>query len=250
MKDMDQKELDLIVRDKYQGNATLLTQDDRDRLALGEPLAYIIGWVPFLNLHIYLDSRPLIPRPETEWWTEQLIAHLKERFGDAPFSLLDLCAGSGCIGLAVLQAFKNAHVTFVELSPAHGELIQQNIQRNGLERARASIYTGDLFIPLPEDVSFEVIASNPPYIPEGRVLEDSVVHFEPSEALVSGSDGLTLIRRIVTECSSYLAPQGEVWVECDIENVAATAELFKGFGFRTNECVDQYGRPRLVLAYT
>jgi methylase of polypeptide subunit release factors len=66
-------DLDLLVRDKYDGDASRVTQEDRDRLDTGEPLAYVIGWAPFLNLRIDLSSRPLIPRPETEWWTELLI---------------------------------------------------------------------------------------------------------------------------------------------------------------------------------
>lgn len=249
MKDMDQKELELIVRDKYHGDTALLTQDDRDRLAAGEPLAYIIGWVPFLGLEIHLDSHPLIPRPETEWWTGQLLTHLKKRFGDKPFSFLDLCAGSGCIGLAVMQAFTHAHVTFAELSAEHGALIETNITRNGLDPARASIYIGDLFSSVPKHTPFDCIASNPPYIPEDRILEPSVSQFEPTEALMSGPDGLTLIRRIASQCSSYLTSHGEVWIECDIANVAATAALFEESGFRTKQCADQYGRRRLVLAY-
>jgi release factor glutamine methyltransferase len=110
------KEERQLLDEKYAGNAAAEGfKDDRKRLAAGEPLAYVIGWQPFLGLKIYLDSRPLIPRPETEWWTEELIKHLNERFGDAPFRLLDLCAGSGAIGIAVLAMMPGARVSFGEL---------------------------------------------------------------------------------------------------------------------------------------
>ena len=68
---------ELLIRDKYEGDANADMNEDLARLAAGEPLAYVIGWIPFLGLRIYLDSKPLIPRPETEWWTEVLIKHLQ-----------------------------------------------------------------------------------------------------------------------------------------------------------------------------
>src|SRR4051812_37967220 len=121
------QDIELLARDKYDGDASRITQEDRARLAAGEPLAYVIGWVPFLGLSIGLDTHPLIPRPETEWWTEELVGRLRERFGARPFKLLDLCAGSGAIGLAVLKELPGAQVSFAELSPEHTELILRNI---------------------------------------------------------------------------------------------------------------------------
>ncbi|MDB5189372.1 MAG: Release factor glutamine methyltransferase, partial [Parcubacteria group bacterium] len=86
------QDIELLVRDKYpalkSSDASLYlnkeVRKDIERLAAGEPLAYVIGWIPFLGLEIGLASKPLIPRPETEWWTELLVEHLLERFGDAP----------------------------------------------------------------------------------------------------------------------------------------------------------------------
>ena len=94
-----------LVRDKYDGDQHADLSADIARLAQGEPLAYVIGWQPFLGLSIDLSTRPLIPRPETEWWTELLIQELKKQFPSAPFTLLDLCSGSivriSCIGCPV-----------------------------------------------------------------------------------------------------------------------------------------------------
>ncbi len=236
---------DLLIRDKYQGDRDADLSEDLARLAEGEPLAYVIGWIPFLRLRIGLDSHPLIPRPETEWWTEELCTHLKEKFRDNPFSFLDLCAGSGAIGLAVLARFPSAQVSFGELVPAHAEQIRKNIETNGLDAARASIFVSDAFDAF-GDMRFDVIATNPPYVPEGRALDASVTGFEPSEALFSGPDGLSVIRRVAEGTAAHLNPDGELWLEADIENIGAAKELL---GTRAEIRTDPYGRPRVLVGY-
>ncbi|MES2225997.1 MAG: HemK/PrmC family methyltransferase [Patescibacteria group bacterium] len=243
-------DLELLIRDKYDGDVAQVTDEDRERLAAGEPLAYVIGWIPFLGIQVHLDSKPLIPRPETEWWTELLLMHLRERFGNEPFSFLDLCAGSGAIGLAVLRAFPEAAVTFAELIPEHCELIEKNIRENDLLRKSTMIYHSDVFEGIPMDARFDCIATNPPYIPEGRALDTSVTRFEPAEALFAGSDGLSIIRRIAAGARERLSPGGEIWMECDITNIEAASVLLLGSAaYRTDIRSDLYGRPRLVVAY-
>lgn len=237
-----------LRRDKY-GDAETDMSEDLERLAAGEPLAYVIGWVPFLGLKIHLESRPLIPRPETEWWTEKLIAHLKEKFGDKPFTVLDLCAGSGAIGLAILAHIPAARVTFAELMPAHVQLIRRNIRQNDLDVSRTAVLEGDLFSPIPTGSRFDIIVSNPPYIPENRELPESVTIFEPPEALFSGTDGLSLIRRIAEEAPTYLHADGELWVECDSEHADAARDLLVKHVDKTEIRKDQYGRARLLVSY-
>ncbi len=243
------QDLDLLIRDKYAGNKQADTTDDIVRLESGEPLAYVIGWIPFLSLSIRLDSRPLIPRPETEWWTEVLCERLAEKFGDRPFSFLDLCAGSGAIGLSVLARLPSAHVSFAELSPLHSALIHMNIDENNLDSSRADIRSGDLFAPFAH-TQFDVIATNPPYIPHARTLERSVSSYEPSEALFAGADGLDIIKRITSEVSNHINPGGEVWIECDIENIEETAERLRAHGAQDTQIrTDLYGRPRVAVGY-
>lgn len=239
----------LIRRDKYAGNADADLTHDLARLAEGEPLAYIIGWIPFLGLSIHLDSHPLIPRPETEWWTEELCTHLQERFGDTPFRLLDLCAGSGAIGLAVLARFPHAHISFAEIDQAHTKQIADNIAHNNLDTTRATIYTGDLFAPLASE-RFDIIATNPPYIPAARTLDLSVTNYEPAQALFSGTDGLSLITRIAQETPSHLLPQGELWLECDTTHTEEVRSLLVTHGAESAVVrTDLYGRPRIVVGY-
>ena len=247
---VDPKDLALLIRDKYAGNAGVDLREDIERLASGEPLAYVIGWVPFLGLSIRLDSRPLIPRPETEWWIEVFVAHLQATYAkEKVCHVLDLCAGSGAIGLAVLAHVRNARVSFAELSPLHSSLISMNTDGNGLDSERTTIRSGDLFASYVGQ-KFHAIATNPPYIPRGRELDDTVLQFEPREALYAGEDGLEIVRRIVSEAPAHLCPGGELWMECDIENIQQAGALMRARGFESVEIRnDHYGRPRIVVGY-
>lgn len=238
-----------LIRDKYDGDESVDVTEDHARLSAGEPLAYVIGWIPFLGLRVYLDSKPLIPRPETEWWAELLVEHLRTRFGNTPFSLLDVCAGSGAVGLAVLANCPTATVYFGELTPAHAELIAKNIRENNLDGSRAIIRSGDLFAPFLHDI-FDVITANPPYIPHGRELPTSVTKYEPADALFSGLDGLDLIRRIGNHAPHHLPDGGELWMECDSEHAPEAAQILRdGGSLKSVIRTDHYGRERLVLAY-
>ncbi len=237
-----------------------------------EPIAYTIGDQPFLGLKIYLDSRPLIPRPETEWWTEQLLKNVQEcrtedvsqRDGARPskfpagnyacpkdgiparFSFLDLCAGSGAIGCAALAKLPNAQVYFGEIDPAHETTILKNIRENNLDESRADIRIGDLFEPF-GDIKFDVIAANPPYIPSDRELPASVADYEPALALRAGPDGLDIIRRIALSVRCHLAERGTAWIECDSAHAAAACALFSAQNLKAEIRNDQYGEPRIIV---
>jgi release factor glutamine methyltransferase len=274
---VSKKDIDALLRDKYaeQENfdRSIVEKSDEfgadvERLAAGEPLAYGIGWVPFLGLKIYLDAqtRPLIPRSETEWWTEKLIAHLKYKFEDRPFILLDLCAGSGAIGLAVLATFPNARISFGEIEPGFELLIKKNLKENNLDESRADIKIGNLFEPFDRTTSnkkdsadrtsishFDIIATNPPYIPETRKasLSESVTDFEPHNALFSEADGLGSIKKIIAQAHDHLSENGELWMECDIVNISQAESLLqKSYpSAETTVHRDQYGRLRLLVTH-
>ncbi|HUX81118.1 MAG TPA: HemK/PrmC family methyltransferase [Candidatus Paceibacterota bacterium] len=267
--DSKKKDARWLLEEKYNGVNTPEYEEELKRLASGDPLGYLIGWQPFLGLKIHLDSRPLIPRPETEWWTEQFISSLSSRKSEGRFSVvrlglaarsatenrpadersvrvLDLCAGSGAIGCAVLARLQNAHVSFGEIDPAHEATILKNIRENNLDESRASIRIGDLFEPF-GDTRFDFIAANPPYIPENRTLDPSVALFEPSLALLSGEDGLDSIRRIAKEIPQRLAPGGVAWIECDSAHAVAACALFSDQGMKATLRTDQYAVPRLLV---
>jgi release factor glutamine methyltransferase len=141
-----------------------------------------------------------------------------------------------------------SQVSFAELSPEHTEQIKENILKNNLDASRADIRTSDLFESFAED-QWNLIVCNPPYIPRDRKLESSVTDFEPREALFSGPDGMELIRRIVAELSRHLLPRGQVWMECDVSNIAETSALLTTTGCSVEIRNDQYGRPRVVVGY-
>lgn len=240
------KDVEALIREKYAGEreALGLTQD-LARLASGEPLAYVIGNVPFLGLTIDLFSHPLIPRPETEWWVEELAGHI----GDKPLRVLDLCAGSGAIGLALLKLCPNVRVSFGELMEEHDAVIRKNLTDNNLDASRASVGIGDLFAPFANE-TFDIIATNPPYIPNIRTLDESVSKFEPSEALYAGVDGMDVIRRICVEAPAHMNAKGELWMECDESNVEPASLLAIEAGASYAKIrTDQYQRPRLLVAY-
>lgn len=242
---MQSKEEKWLLEEKYAGMVSPAYEADRLRLASGEPLAYVIGTIPYLGLSIHLDSKPLIPRPETEWWTERLIQELKKRA--TPVRVLDLCAGSGAIGCAILKHVPAAHVSFGEIDATHKPTIQKNIDINGLDAARADVRIGDLFEPFP--LQFDVIATNPPYVPEGRELERSVTDHEPALALFAGGSGLSVIERIVHDAHTHLLPQGELWIECDETHVEDVRTLVRAHAERAQVVHDQYDRARLVVGY-
>lgn len=266
-----------LLDEKYGGNETTEYENDRKRLAAGEPLAYVIGWQPFLGLKIFLDSHPLIPRPETEWWTEQLLKEAnsgnesfsfperterdgvsKSKFSAenyvvpkmkgrvAALTFLDLCAGSGAVGCAALARLPDAKVYFGEIDPAHEATIRKNIRENNLDASRADICIGDLFEPF-GDMKFDVIASNPPYVPTGRALPLSVAGYEPANALLAGDDGLDVIRRIARFVRCHLTKGGQAWIECDRAHAAAARSLFIAQGLRAEIRTDQYGKPRVIF---
>lgn len=239
-----------LLEEKYGGIESPEFLADKKRLEEGEPVAYLIGSQPFLGLRIFLDSKPLIPRPETEWWTEQLLRETTgEKVGEH-FSFLDLCAGSGAIGCAALAKLPGAQVYFGEIDPAHESTIRRNIRENGLDMSRAHIRIGDLFEPF-GDMTFDLIAINPPYIPSSRPIEHSVAKYEPSLALFSGDDGLELMRRIAKDLPLRLTKSGRAWIECDSAHVEAAQEFFLKQNLAAHIRTDQYGVPRiLVVSFT
>lgn len=247
---IDTHDLRALREEKYKGDKDADMSVDIARLQSGEPLAYVLNTQPFLGLMVHLDTHPLIPRPETEWWVELLIAELTKKGAEIPYKILDLCAGSGAIGIALMKAFPHCVVTFVEKDPTHLPLIEKNIIENGLSRERATILQGDVWDTLPS-VRFDIIATNPPYIPEGRVLEHSVTGFEPALALYGGSDGLSVIKEILEGVSAHVREGGTLWLECDSEHADEVLALAKKAGLlKSTLHPDQYGRPRLLVSYT
>ncbi len=234
----------LLLRDKYNGVESSRYADDLKRLASGEPLAYVIGWVPFLNTRIHLDSKPLIPRSETEWWTEKITQEIPVA---TPLRILDLFAGSGCIGVALLKHFPESHCTFAEIDTAHHETIKKNVAHNGIDMSRASILESDIFSNIAG--TFDLIAANPPYIPlEHQATALPELTFEPSTALYADNSGLSLIYKFLSDAPRHLNPRGTIYMEFNEGQETSILEHCRSLPLSADVMKDQYGRMRLLVA--
>ncbi len=232
-----------LLEEKYQGEKTEGFFTDLEKLKDGTPLAYLIGHIPFLNTTVYLDSEPLIPRPETEYWVKVAIEKIKTY---SKPQVLDLCAGSGCIGVAVAKAIPDSHVSFAEIDVVHHDTILKNIETNDIKLERCTMYNGDLFEHI--DRKYDFILTNPPYINKslGRT-EQSVIDHEPEVALYGGINGMEVIQRIIRETPAHLKQGGMLYIEHEPEQQAAIAQLGEECNFVTVTHNDQYNVPRYSI---
>jgi release factor glutamine methyltransferase len=190
------------------------------RLA-GEPLQYIEGTAAFGPLELVVDERVLIPRPETEGLFE-----LATRLVRAPEVIVDLCTGSGALGLALKSFFPSAAVFATDISPQAIEVATSNRHRTGHQVYLAE---GNLFDPLPTAIlgTVDLIVSNPPYVAEvdfPGLPRD--VQMEPKVALVSGPTGLEIIQQIGASAATWLRPGGVVICEIgERQGVSATSSF-------------------------
>jgi release factor glutamine methyltransferase len=216
------QEIQWLLQDKYNGIKNAEFENDIERLQSGEPLAYIIGWQPFCGVKIFLDSYPLIPRPETEYLINNIIKELSDKQN---LKILDLCAGSGCIGVALLKALLTSTVDFGELDKSHHATILKNITENGIDTNRARIYGGDLFENITD--TYDIIVTNPPYInPElSDRIGENVLKFEPELALLGGKDGMQIITKIAQKAPNFLKSEGILWIEHEPEQVKEIKQL-------------------------
>lgn len=211
-----------------------------------KPLAYVLGTVPFLQLELCIEPPILIPRPETESWCAQLIEALKKL--QKPFSLLDMCTGSGCIALAVAQVFPHDTIVAVDKNPHALALAAQNAQHNNIHTV--TFVESDLYTKLPER-SFDYIVANPPYISETEFqqLDESVTRWEDRQALVARDGGYALIEQIIAQAPCFLKKGGQLWIEIGYQQADKTKELFRRYGFTVTESLfDVQGHERVIRA--
>ena len=186
-----------------------------------EPIAYLTGKAPFFSLEFVVTRDVLIPRPDTETLVEHVLQFFRHQPGMEAPRVLDLCTGSGCIAASIAHHCKRASVLATEISPPAAEVARRNIERLKLTE-RVTIHEGDLFDPLTrlaDALPFDVIVSNPPYIPSGDLaaLDRSVKDFEPHLALDGGPDGLALHRRILKISPDRMVPGGRIFLEIQFD---------------------------------
>lgn len=211
----------------------------------GEPLQYILGEWEFFGLPFSVGEGVLIPRPETEQLVELVLEHLKNRKNP---QVLDLCAGSGCIGIAIAAQRTDAAVTLLEKSGQAFAYLQKNIEKNKVNNITA--IHGDLFTAANRFSSrFDVIVSNPPYIRTDELAAlQREVQREPVMALDGGADGLIFYRAIAGRYTPLLKEDGFLAVEIGEDQGKAVSEIFGQVFSDVTVLPDYSGQDRMVLA--
>jgi release factor glutamine methyltransferase len=212
----------------------------RNRLLKDEPIAYMLKKKEFYGETFSINKNVLIPRPETEILVEKALDLIKK-----PIQILDIGAGSGVIGI-VLAKRTRSRVTAVEYSKEALYVLKKNIRLHGIGK-RVLEVRADLF-PLSGGL-YDMIVSNPPYIPEGewRELDVTVREYEPKIALVGGKDGLLFIKRIVEGAPQYLKPGGWLLMEIGYNQEKQVHKLLEMAGFRDIAIYEDYSHiPRIA----
>ena len=271
-----EKEISWLLKEKYPNyqkigvgakNKKLPEQlkNDIKRLKSGEPLDYVIGFTEFLKCRIALSKKPLIPRPETEYWVEKVIEDIKRpvvkntlsrTFHDGQIRVLDMFAGSGCIGIAILKHIKNSLCDFVDQDKNCLEQIKINLKLNKINPKRYKIIKSNVFEQINppsvrlQQTRYDYIFANPPYIAKTRKnkIQKTVLEFEPKVALFGGNDGLFYIRKFLKSAKIYLKIGGRVYMEFDCAQKKEIEKLVKKYKYSEFEFhKDQHDRWRWVF---
>lgn len=218
-----------------------------ERRLQGEPVAYLVGEWEFFGLPLTITPDVLIPRDDTQVLAEQAIAYLKTCTGNV--RVLDLCTGSGCIGLAVASEVPGCRVVLADQSEAALRVARMNVRMNHLQ-SRTAVMQADALAPPPSNFDgFQCIVSNPPYIPTADIegLDISVKDYEPHMALDGGDDGLDFYRAIAEKWKTALLPGGKLLFELGIGQADAVFRLMRSEGFGDLELFeDTQGISRVI----
>lgn len=206
------------------------------------PLQYITGSQEFMGYSFLVSPATLIPRQDTEVLVEEVSKCAEGK------KVLDLCTGTGCILLSLAKMCHLTGAVGTDISEEAVETAKQNAMRLGV---RAQFFSGDLFAAVPENTRFDIIVSNPPYIPSAVIdtLMPEVKEHEPMSALDGDEDGLTFYKRIIKDASEFLTENGRLFFEIGCEQGADVSALLKEAGFENIRVIkDLAGLDRVVSA--
>ncbi|MBI1827209.1 MAG: peptide chain release factor N(5)-glutamine methyltransferase [Planctomycetes bacterium] len=229
---MQCRRIDLYTRfDEVPGDGVLKQYRDWvRRAAQHEPIAYLVGEKEFFSLPFHVSRDVLIPRPETEALVEAVADYCQQAKFERP-RILDVGTGSGCIIIAILKGLPAATGVASDISAAALEIARKNAHRHQVVGRLQLIEADGLSFGAkdgggPPSAKFDVIVSNPPYIPAAEVasLKPEVREFEPPIALTDGSDGLSFYRHLATDAPDVLTPNGHLFVEVADGRAAAVIE--------------------------
>jgi len=223
------------------------------RRASHEPLQQITGSTSFCGFEIKVNRDVLVPRPETEvlaqcGWT--FLERLSKETARPP-RVLDFGTGSGCIAIALAAQSPTATITAVDISEAALNVARENAERNGVSE-RIHFFQGASLNELPSEANYDLIVSNPPYIPTAEIasLAPEVREFEPCCALDGGKDGLDFFRSLAHEAANRLRPEGHLMLECGDHQTDAVQQILTEAHWHVSAIEkDLSGRPRIVVAH-
>ena len=218
--------------DKYKGRETPELLEDIQKMTKGEALEYLLGEVRFCDAKVDLSLRPMIPRPETEYWVKQAIEDILSTRREYVLRCLDLFSGSGCVGLAVLKNIGEATMDFIELDPKLKDQIEISIAKNNIKKLRARVLTGDTW----EGAAgaYDCIFAVPPYVPSS--MKEEVMKELSAEKPLSFFDkeeGFYFHTQVLSKAKNYLKDGGALYLEFDITQREKIEEMAKDYGFTT-----------------
>jgi len=271
------KEIKWLLEEKYQGVLSKNFEKDVARIKKGEPLDYVIGFTEFLGCKIDLSKKPLIPRPETEFWVGQAIEDIKINSAKCSSAkilrILDIFAGSGCIGIALLKKLSDSRCPtkilcdFVDIEKRCIEQIKINLKINGVSacsivrqldvfkvqarQKRSAHFDGSATILASQVLRrYDYIFANPPYIAKIKRsrIQKSVLNFEPNRALFGGKDGFFYIRKFLSGAKKHLNQGGKIYMEFDPVQKQRIGDMIKKYEYKNYKFFkDQYGKWRFVM---
>lgn len=219
-----------------------------ERRISGEPVAYIIGGWEFFGIPLIINKAVLIPRIDTEVLAEEAVRHLQSVRGRP--RLLDICAGSGCVGLAVAANVPECRVVLAEFSESALAVCRMNMLKNHLSGRTIAVKADALAQPSERLGKFDMIVCNPPYIPTSDIaeLDVSVRGFEPVIALDGGADGLNFFRAVTENWSKALKDNGMLAFECGAGQAEDVRSIMSGYGYSDIRVLtDTLGIERVVV---
>ena len=231
---------------KHGGKETPEFLADVATMTSGEAFEYLLGEVVFCGAKVDLSLRPMIPRPETEFWVKQAIDDLLATRRQFVLRTLDLFSGSGCVGLAVAKNIPEATVDFIELDPKLKPGVENSIIRNNLKKLRARVLVGDTW----EGAggTYDVIFAVPPYVPPQ--MKDEVMKELGAEDPLSffdKEDGYYYHKQVLSRAKEFLKDDGVLYLEFDITQRERIEQLAKDFGWSNYSFLkDPYGHECVV----
>lgn len=217
-----------------------------NRYIAGEPLQYILGYTWFMDSKFFTDTNVLIPRSDTEILCEYAIQAIRNK--KEPVRILDLCSGSGCIGISILKACPESELIMADISEYAAALSEKNASEI-VPGLRYKVIKSNLFSAVP-NIQFDVIVSNPPYIASHTVdrLTDRVKNYEPRLALDGGPDGLCIYRKIIKEAPAHLKHESMLLLEIGYDQAEDVKALLQQGHFTHIKRIRDYGGNYRVVA--